>query len=185
MTAPGPVPSDETVTAAVRSWLETVVVGLNLCPFANRELARDSVRFVVTSATTPTELLESLADELALLETDPGTETTLLVHPQVLQDFSDYNDFLDDIDDRLLRAGLDGTYQVASFHPQYQFAGTDPDDSENFTNRSPYPLLHLLRESSVERAIRDYPDVDGIPERNIATMNALDRATLARLFGDV
>lgn len=177
-----PTDSEATVIAATRHWVETVVVGLNLCPFAQRELQRDTVRFAVTAATTERALLEALADELARLETDPGVETTLLIHPQVLDDFIDYNDFLDDADTLLANAGLDGIYQIASFHPRYQFADTEPDDPENYTNRSPFPLLHLLRESSVARAVDTYADVEGIPERNVDTMRGLDAVTLLALF---
>lgn len=165
--------NDEHIIAAVRHWVESMVVGMNLCPFAKRELVKNRVRFVATNATTEEELLMALQDELERLNANPSIETTLLIHAHVLQDFYDYNDFLDLADRLLVQMELEGQYQIASFHPDYQFGGTEPDDAENYTNRSPYPVLHLLREDSLERAIADYPNVDDIPERNIALMNKL------------
>lgn len=164
---------DAKIVGAVRHWVETVVVDLNLCPFAKRELVKNRVRFAVTQATTKVLLLKALQVELELLSSDPSVETTLLVHPDVLQDFYDYNQFLNDADDLLAQLNFSGIYQVASFHPDYQFAGTSPVDAENYTNRSPYPMLHLIREESLERAIAGYPDVDGIPARNTELMNSL------------
>jgi len=146
-------------------------VAFNLCPFAKRELVKDRVRFVVSKAKDEATLLDELAHELALLNVDEAVETTLLIHPQVLQDFYHYNDFLEAADELLVDMNLEGVYQVASFHPDYQFGGTEPDDVENYTNRSPYPMLHLLREDSLSEAIDNYPEVDLIPERNIDCMN--------------
>lgn len=165
--------NDEEIILAVRKWVEKLVVGMNLCPFAKRELVKDRVRFVNTAATTENQLLLALQAELELLNADPAVETTLLIHPQVLQDFYDFNDFLGLADSLLVDMGLEGVYQIASFHPNYQFGGTRPGDAENYTNRSPYPVLHLLREDSLERVIADYPNVDDIPERNIELMNNL------------
>ncbi len=164
--------------AATRRWLERAVIGLNLCPFAKAVHLKDQVRYVVSEATTADALLQELAEELAwLAETDPGVvDTTLLVHPHVLQDFGDYNDFLDQADAAVDALGLEGEIQVASFHPDYRFAGTDPDDPGNLTNRSPYPMLHLLREASIDRAVAAYPDPDVIVDRNIATMERLGAA---------
>lgn len=161
--------------AATRRWLERAVIGLNLCPFAKAVHVKDQVRYVLSEATTADALLQELAEELAwLAETDPGVvDTTLLVHPHVLQDFGDYNDFLDQADAAVDALGLEGEIQVASFHPDYRFAGTDPDDPGNLTNRSPYPMLHLLREASIDRAVAAYPDPDVIVDRNIATMERL------------
>ncbi len=150
-----------------------MVVGLNLCPFAGRELVNNRVRFSVSEADREEPLLIDLQAELELLDADKAVETTLLIHPFVLQDFVDYNQFLDSVDRLLERTGLEGVYQVASFHPDYQFAGTLPEDVENYTNRSPYPMLHLIREESLARAIAGYPDPDGIPERNIELMKSL------------
>ncbi len=161
------------VISATRKWVEDVVVGYNLCPFAKRELVRNRVRFVVSEAETEDELLQALHSELQRLEDEPEIETTLLIHPGVLQDFGPYNEFLDAADGLLAYLDMDGVYQIASFHPDYQFAGTEPDAAENYTNRSPFPMLHLLREGSLEAAIDSYPDVDGIPQRNIELMNEL------------
>ena len=174
--------SDESQVEAVRNWVETLVVGMNLCPFAKRELVKNRVRFVTTAATTQEQLLLALQAELELLNTDSTIETTLLIHADVLQDFYDFNDFLDVADHLLLDMDLEGVYQIASFHPDYQFGGTHPDDAENYTNRSPYPVLHLLREDSLERVIADYPNVDDIPERNIELMNSLGAEKLRNLL---
>lgn len=174
--------NDEEIIQAVRQWVETFVVGMNLCPFAKRELVKKRVRFVTTAATTAEQLLQVLQTELELLNEDPSVETTLLIHPAVLQDFYDFNDFLGCADSLLVDMELEGIYQVASFHPDYQFGGTRPGDAENYTNRAPYPVLHLLREESLERVIADYPDVDDIPERNIALMNRLGQDKLEALL---
>ena len=174
--------NDEEIIHAVRQWVETFVVGMNLCPFAKRELVKKRVRFVTTAATTAEQLLQVLQTELELLNADPSVETTLLIHPAVLQDFYDFNDFLGCADSLLVDMELEGIYQLASFHPDYQFDGTQPGDAENYTNRAPYPVLHLLREESLERVIADYPDVDDIPERNIALMNRLGQDKLEALL---
>ena len=169
------------VTRSVQNWVESFVVELNLCPFARSVLADNQVRFTVTAAATEDQLLTALQAELELLNRDPSIETTLLIHPGVLQDFYDYNQFLDSADQLLLQIKLEGVYQVASFHPDYQFGGTDPDDVENYTNRSPYPVLHLIREASLERALAGFPDADQIPARNIALMNSLGKDKLEDL----
>ena len=173
---------DSAISAAVRQWVETVVVGLNLCPFAARELHGERIRFAVTRAATETELLADLQAEIERLDQAPDIETTLLIHPRVLQDFADYNQFLETVDALLAATGAEGTYQVASFHPQYQFAGTSSEGVENYTNRSPYPMLHLLREASVEARIAAYPDPEQIPERNIALMQRLGATHLQKLW---
>ncbi|MFC1773259.1 DUF1415 domain-containing protein [Pseudomonadota bacterium] len=166
----------------VRHWVETVVVGLNLCPFAKRELVNDRVRFSVSEAETEEQLLVDLQAELELLNNEETVETTLLIHPRVLQDFFDYNQFLNYVDRLLTQMELEGVYQVASFHPDYQFSGTRPVDVENYTNRSPYPMLHLIREDSLERAIASYPDPDRIPERNIELLERLGRDKMQALL---
>lgn len=159
-----------------------MVVGYNLCPFAKRELMRNSVRFVVSDAETEEALLIDLQEELLRLVNEPAIETTLLIHPSVLADFHDFNNFLDLAEGALSQLELDGVIQIASFHPQYQFGGTKPDDAENYTNRSPYPVLHLLREESLEKAIERYPDTEEIPARNIALMEELGVEALQRLL---
>ncbi|TGN40156.1 DUF1415 domain-containing protein [Marinobacter confluentis] len=169
-----------------RQWLEEIVIGLNLCPFARRELVNNRVRFAVSEADSEEALLRGLQEELRFLEEHPDTETTLLIHPGVLTDFDEYNDFLAAVDGLLQLLELEGIYQVASFHPDYRFAGTGAEDAENYTNRSPYPMLHLLREASVERAVDSHPNPDAIPERNIAVMAELGaddlRQRLARII---
>ena len=170
--------------ADTRLWLERAVIGLNLCPFAKAVQAKGQVRYVLSDAETPADLLEQLGEELLLLRDMPSDEvdTTLLIHPQVLTDFLDYNDFLDDADALIEQLELDGVIQVASFHPQYQFAGTDAGDIGNFSNRSPWPMLHLLREDSVERAVAAYPQPDSIIERNQQTLRALGHEGWTKLF---
>jgi hypothetical protein len=166
---------DDAIIAATRQWLERAVIGLNLCPFAKSVYVKEQVRYVVSSATTPEALLEQLMDELQHLSDTPAeqVDTTLLIHPFVLTDFLDYNDFLDVADAALEDMELDGELQVASFHPDYQFAGTDQNDISNYTNRAPYPTLHLLREESIARATEAFPDAADIFEKNIDTMENL------------
>lgn len=163
------------VEASIRRWLERAVIGLNLCPFAKAVYVKEQVRIVVSDASTERALLEELGEEMVLLRDTPADQidTTLLVHPLVLGDFLDYNDFLDDADALVEAMALDGVLQVASFHPDYQFAGTEPGDVENLTNRAPYPILHLLREASVDRAVSAYADPETIIDRNVATVRAL------------
>jgi len=163
----------ERVIDSVRKWVEFFVVEFNFCPFVKRELVNNRIRFAVTVAATEEQLLIALQTELELLNNDESIETTLLIHPHVLQNFYYYNEFLSVADSLLVEMNLEGVYQIASFHPDYQFGGTDPGDVENYTNRSPYPMLHLLREDSLEKAIANYPDVDQIPTRNIELLNRL------------
>ncbi|MDH2052686.1 DUF1415 domain-containing protein [Achromobacter marplatensis] len=163
------------VVAETRDWLTKAVIGLNLCPFAKAVQVKDQIRFAVSDATDAEGVLTDLQDELALLaETDPEKiDTTLLIIPDALDDFLDFNDF-EELSDRLLkRMRLVGELQVATFHPLFQFAETQPDDIENYTNRSPYPILHLLREDSIDRAVESFPDAAEIYEKNIDTMNKL------------
>ena len=183
MSGPADVTGEAQVIAATRRWLEKAVIGLNLCPFAKAVHAKDQIRYIVSGAHAPQALLEDLLRELQWLQSaDPAqTETTLLIHPGVLGDFLDYNDFLDVADDAVAELGLAGVIQVASFHPQYRFEGTDAEDIGNYSNRSPYPMLHLLREASVERAVTSYPDVATIPEHNIETLERLGREGWDRL----
>lgn len=174
----------DTVIQTTRDWLEKAVIGLNLCPFAKAVHVKNQIRYKVSEATTPEGLLEDLIAELNLLnEADPEEiDTTLLVHPSVLNDFLDYNDFLDVVDAAIEDLELDGVIQVASFHPDYQFDGTEPDDIENFSNRAPYPTLHLIRESSLERAVASFPDAADIYEANIATLRKLGHEGWKKLW---
>jgi hypothetical protein len=175
MSTPNIHADDEQIVAATRNWLEKAVIGLNLCPFAKAVYVKEQVRYVVSNATTPEALLETLMDELQWLsDTDPEvTDTTLLIHPFVLNDFLDYNEFLDVADAAVEDMQLDGELQVASFHPHYQFAETDINDISNYTNRAPYPILHLLREDSIERAVEAFPEASEIFDKNIATLEQL------------
>lgn len=183
MTIPSSGNHDE-IVAAVQSWLERAVIGLNLCPFARAVHVKGQIRYTVTRATEPAQLVEALTEELSYLHgCDPQqTETTLLIHPWVLEDFSDYNEFLDIADVILASMGLEGEIQIASFHPDYQFSGTQRGDVGNYTNRSPFPILHLLPEDSIDRAVASVPDTDAIYKRNIATLNQLGPEGWAKLF---
>jgi hypothetical protein len=165
----------DTVTAAVREWIEKAVIGLNLCPFAKAVYVRDQVRIVVSSARHLDGFLEDLDRELVFLaEADPEVvDTTLLVHPALLPDFLDFNDFLQLAELAVEEHALDGTIQVAAFHPHWQFEGTLPDDPGNYSNRAPYPVLHLLREASIDRAVAAFPEAERIYQRNIDTLRAL------------
>jgi hypothetical protein len=158
-----------------QTWFERAVIGLNLCPFAKAVHARGQIRWALCEASEPEALLEALVAELQILAAaDPAQiDTTVLVHPQVLNDFLDFNDFLDLAEAALAELGLEGELQIASFHPGYRFEGTADDDIANFSNRSPHPTLHLLREASIERAVQSNPDAATIYERNIETLQAL------------
>lgn len=173
---------DDEIIAAVQRWVRSFVVDMNLCPFAKRELTRNRIRFALTAAKTEQALLIALQAELELLDSDNTIETTLLIHVNVLQDFDDYNQFLNYTDKLLRRTGLEGVYQIASFHPHYRFDGTESDDAENYTNRSPYPMLHIIREESLARAIAESANVDQIPARNIALMNKMGQNKLRTLL---
>lgn len=163
------------IVAATRRWIEKAVIGLDLCPFARAVYVREQIRYTVSGAETPEELLDDLLEELeTLAKADPeAVDTALLIHPYVLGDFEDYIDFLEAADAAVAGLGLRGVLQVASFHPDYQFADNQPDDVENCTNRSPYPMLHLLREVSVERAVAAVPDPARIFEKNRETLRRL------------
>jgi hypothetical protein len=167
-----------------QDWLIKAVIGLNLCPFAKAVHVKEQIKYVVSEATTVEQLLEDLAQELEFLAevSREKTDTTLLIHPEVLNDFLDYNDFLELADQLLEDLDLDGELQIASFHPQYQFAGTEIDDVTNFTNRSPYPTLHLIREESIDEAVKAFPEAEAIFETNMQTMEKLGTDGWLKLF---
>ena len=172
---------------ASQAWLDRAVIGLNLCPFAKAVQLRGKVRWVESAAPDEAGVLPELLRELAQMnvvavDQDGGADTTLIVMPHLFADFEDFNDFLGECEDELWVQGYEGVFQLASFHPRYQFAGTQPNDPENNTNRAPYPTLHILREASVEAAIDAVPDTDAIYQRNIATMNQLGNAGFAALL---
>lgn len=170
-----PADSDNTVLEATRHWLTRAVIGLNLCPFAKAVHVKNQIRYSVSEATTMEGVLADLETELrTLADADPADiDTTLLIVPHALGDFLDYNDCLFFANRMLKQLRLEGTLQIASFHPHYQFEGSAPNDIENYTNRAPYPILHLLREASIERAVEAFPDAADIYERNEETMRRL------------
>lgn len=178
--------NEEDVIAATRQWLERAVIGLNLCPFAKAVYVKNQVRFVVSTARHLDGWLEDLDRELDLLAAaDPeAIDTTLLIHPGLLPDFLDFNDFMQLAEAAVAEHGLEGVIQIASFHPQFQFEGTAPDDLGNYTNRAPFPTLHLLREASIERAVAIFPEAETIYQRNIETLETLGQAGWDALRGE-
>lgn len=166
------------VVAAMREWLEKAVIGLNLCPFAKAVYVKNQVRMVVSAAKHLDGLLEDLDRELDFLAAaDPAeVDTTLLIHPTLLPDFLDFNDFLQLADAAVEEHELEGIIQIASFHPQFQFEATEAEDMGNYSNRAPFPTLHLLREASIERAVAAFPEAETIYERNIETLEQLGHA---------
>ena len=178
------IESDDVVITATRNWLERAVIGLNLCPFAKAVHVKQQIRYVVSTAQTPDALLDELERELKHLnEADPQRiDTTLLIVPQQFPEFLDFFFFLNEADALLRRMALEGEIQIASFHPEFEFAGNDADDIANYTNRSPYPTLHLLREASLDRAVAAFPDAADIYERNIETLEKLGHAGWEKLF---
>ena len=174
--------SEENVINSVRAWVDTVVVGLELCPFAKKELDRSGVHFVVTQANSEEELLEALALEIKRLDSEYPADTSLLIHPNACHDFADYNQFLSSAEMLLADMGMEGVYQLASFHPQYQFADTQADDAENYTNRSPYPMLHLIREEVLEQALKSLDNPEEVPARNIALLKSLGTEKMKQML---
>lgn len=170
--------SDEAIIAATRHWLVRAVIGLNLCPFAKAVHARGQIRYVVSAARDMEGALTELEAQLKwLADADPAeVDTTLLIIPHALGEFLEFNDCVFFAERLVAQLGLQGILQVASFHPDYRFEGSEPDDIENYTNRAPYPILHLLREASLTRAVDAFPDAEGIYERNIETMRRLGHA---------
>ena len=167
--------STDYIIRKTRNWVEHFVIRLNLCPFAKKVFDEEKIRYVVLNSDKIRDLTKKLLDELYFLsKTDPNRlETTLLIHPNLLTDFEKFNDYLAIADEVLIEMNLIGDIQIASFHPEYQFAGTEPDAPENFTNRSPYPMLHLLREESLEKGLKNLDQPEDIPKQNIEKMNKL------------
>ena len=185
-TSPVETNSTTQIVALTQRWIERAVIGLQLCPFARTPYVQKRIRFRVSEACDTDRLLEDLRDELQSLQgtTLETCETTLLIHPHVLDDFFDYNDFVEIANGVVKSLDLEGELQIAGFHPEYQFADTAADAIENFTNRSPYPMLHLLRESSITQAIESMPDTDRIYLRNIDTLRALGHDGWQALWDD-
>lgn len=167
--------NDQAIVEHTRRWISSFVIGLGLCPFARRVFDAGQIRYAISHSRDTDTLSNDFVRELHLLLASPSTqiETTLLIHPHVLGNFLDYNDFLGVLDQRLEELCLCGTIQIASFHPDYRFAGTELNAAENYTNRSPYPMLHLLRETSVSQAVEASDEVLKVPQRNIETMRNL------------
>ncbi|MGR6838670.1 DUF1415 domain-containing protein [Aliivibrio wodanis] len=168
----------------VQQWLEDVVIGLNLCPFAAKPNRNKQIKVFVSEATTEEVLLEDVLQELMNLDskTAEELETTLVAIPNMLQDFMDYNFFLDWVDALIKQQEWEGTFQIATFHPNYCFGGAEPEDDENLTNRSPYPVLHLIREESMAKVLKHYPNPEAIPDTNIARVEALSPEERRKLF---
>lgn len=167
---------------ATKQWVESVVIGLNLCPFAKQEFVNDRIRYSVSDANTPEQLLQNLQTEIERLDGDNQIETTLLIHPGTLQDFDHYNQFLEIAEHLLKTMHYEGVFQIASFHPDYQFANAQVDAADNYTNRSPFPMLHIIREASLAKAIAHYPNPERIPQNNIALLNTLGNNKMRSLL---
>lgn len=174
--------SEELVVEQTQSWVRSFIVGMNVCPFAKREVDRGSVRYVVVRSRQPNVALEELMAEIDWLDQHSEVETTLMIFPTLFSDFMSYLDFVDDSEQLMFEQECEGVYQLATFHPKYCFAGAEEGDVSNFTNRSPYPMLHILREASLEKAIEFYGDTAEIPERNIKLMETTGHEALAKLM---
>lgn len=175
--------TDQQIIAATQAWLNTFVIAYNICPFARREQERNSIRYQVVENNSIEKCLEAVIAECEHLDSEPETETTLLIFAEDFADFEDFLDLLALSEQLLIDQGYEGVYQLASFHPDYCFAQTLEDDPSNYTNRSPYPMLHLIREASIEKAVASHPDPDGIPDRNIALTRQLGLETLRAILG--
>jgi len=176
------VPPMQDAQAATLAWLKSIIIEYSICPFAKRELDRGSIYFSVNHDATIEPCLLQLMDECDRLDTEPDIETTLLIYTKAFVEFDDYLDFLEVAESLLIEQGYEGTYQLASFHPDYCFQGSAPDDAANYTNRSPYPMLHLLRETSIERAVTSHPDPENIPQHNIELTRKLGLAKMQALL---
>lgn len=177
----------DNVLEITKAWLETFVLGLNLCPFARHPFRTGKIKYVVFEGDDTEKLTETLVAELQYLDSTPPSvcETTLIILKEALPDFEEYLDYLEMAEIIVEQLDFEGIFQVASFHPDYQFDETLPNDVENYTNRSPYPILHLLREDSVERAIEAFPEVGDIPAQNIETMNKLGLQAVKKMLNDI
>lgn len=179
-----PSSNTELITREIGDWLNDVVIGLNLCPFAAKPMRNRQVKTFVSNAETEETLLQDILEQLLELEstTSEKIDTTLVVVPNMLSDFYDYNLFIDWIEALLRQQNWQGIFQLATFHPNYCFGGTEPEDAENLTNRSPYPIFHLLREDSMEKVLKHYPDPESIPDKNIERVESLSESEKQQLF---
>ncbi|WP_428775906.1 DUF1415 domain-containing protein [Vibrio sp.] len=174
----------EQISAEVDQWLNDVVIGLNLCPFAAKPQRNQQIKIFVSQASDEQSLLEEMLQQLLELEQSQPEqlETTLVVVPDMLSDFDHYNQFIDWAEALIDQNGWQGTFQLATFHPNYCFYGAAPEDAENLTNRSPYPIFHLIREESMEKVLQHYPNPEAIPDNNIARVSALTESERCQLF---
>ena len=179
---PNKCENHDAIVNTVNRWIDKFVVRYQLCPFAHAAVGRGQIRFVNTSVNKRKRLLAELESELLTLTQDDSIETTFLIHPNVLQDFYAYNEFMSEGNRLVQQLNLEGVVQIAGFHPHYEFAGAGYDAPENYANRSPYPMLHLLREDSITQALDVHPDINGVPKRNQDTLNRLGQKALARLW---
>ncbi|QXO18894.1 DUF1415 domain-containing protein [Vibrio ostreae] len=176
--------NNQAITASVNQWLDDVVIGLNLCPFAAKPQRNKQIKIQVSNATREEDLLQDILDQLLELDSKQPDEleTTLVVVPDMLHDFTDYNFFIDWVEALIRQENWEGVYQVATFHPDYCFAGSEPEDAENLTNRAPYPIFHLIREESMEKVLKHYPNPEAIPDINIERVSNLSEAERKALF---
>jgi uncharacterized protein len=168
-----------------KQWIEKFVIGLNLCPFAKKPFATEKIRYIVFEAQNHDKLLACIIEEMHFLDANADYETTLIILVEFLHKFDEFFDFVGLTELLLEETDYEGIYQIASFHPEYQFEGTIFEDVENFTNRSPFPMLHLLREDSITDAVNNYPDIDQIPEKNIDKMNELGVVGIKHIFDEI
>jgi hypothetical protein len=176
--------SNNEIAQQVEQWLNDVVIGLNLCPFAAKPQRNKQIKIFVSEANTEETLLEDILTQLLELDATPAEEleTTLVVAPNMLADFYDYNLFIDWVEALIKQQDWEGIFQLATFHPDYCFGGTEPEDAENLTNRSPYPVFHLIREESMEKVLKRYPNPEAIPDTNIARVESLTPEERKKLF---
>ena len=174
----------KSIICNTQTWLKSVIIGNNFCPFARQVMENNSIYYAVSPAPAKPECLEALISECHRLDDNPEITTTLLIFPNAVSEFIDYLSFLENAEDLIIAQGYEGIFQLASFHPNYRFADTEVDAPENYTNRSPYPMLHLLREESIEQALNNYPQPERIPERNITLARLLGTARLKKMLED-
>jgi hypothetical protein len=168
-----------------QNWVKEFIVGMNFCPFAKAPFTQERIRYILEESDDIDEFAKTLFRELAYLKNNPEVETTLIIHPNLLNNFQEYLLFLEVAEQLLEEIGLEGIFQIASFHPDYQFEGTAPDDVENYTNRSPFPMLHILREESVSKAVDTFPNLEDIPQQNIVRLQALGIAAVKQRWNEI
>ncbi|WP_068545549.1 DUF1415 domain-containing protein [Thalassotalea crassostreae] len=160
--------SDKQIINQCKAWIEDLIIGLNFCPFAKKEFVQNTIAYPIFRNVDIESALESVINQCQTLDQNNDIETALLIYPEQFRYFDDYLDFLSMAEQLIIEQGYEGVYQIASFHPDYYFADVDPSDVSNYTNRAPFPILHLIREASMERVIAVHPDVEGIPQRNMS-----------------